>query len=247
MFKTGWAIRASTKSRAKQETWLERRPHAVKTLVYPALLRASCIILLTLLALPSGLSARADVADERWQADSVAWHWGRDRQIDLIDTKIDVRLDPAVMQVQGSVTLTFVPILPRLERLHLDSERLTIDSVKSAKGTSLPFALGEHGFDVTFRTPLNPPATTWVRVHYHGEPTMGLYFILSVREDPEKMPMIWSQGEEEENRYWFPGYDYPDDKATAAISVTTPRPHVVISNGAMVRLDENPDGTRTFN
>jgi aminopeptidase N len=76
---------------------------------------------------------------------------------------------------------------------------------------------------------------------------MGLYFILSVREDPEKMPMIWSQGEEEENRYWFPGYDYPDDKATAAISVTTPRPHVVISNGAMVRLDENPNGTRTFN
>ena len=191
--------------------------------------------------------ARADVADERWQADTTAWHWGRDRQIDLIDTKIDVRLDPAFVQVRGSVTLTFVPILPRLERLRLDSERLIIDSVQDAHGARLHFDMQEHGLEVAFPQSLNPPETTWIRLHYHGEPTMGLYFIPSVKEDPEKMPMIWSQGEEEDNRFWFPGYDYPDDKATAAISVTTPTPNVVISNGAMVRLDEHPDGTRTFN
>ncbi|MBI5869084.1 MAG: HEAT repeat domain-containing protein [candidate division Zixibacteria bacterium] len=194
-----------------------------------------------------GSRAHADVADARWAADSVAWHWGRDRQVDVIDTRIDVELDPLIVRVAGSVTLTFAPILPRLERLRLDSERLTIDSIKDANGASLTFTVPGHGLEVTFAKPVSPPETTWIQIYYHGEPEMGLYYIPSVKEDPEKMPMIWSQGEEEDNRYWFPGYDYPDDKATAAISVTTPRPNVVVSNGAMVRLDEHPDGSRTFN
>lgn len=230
----------------------EVRLHCPVICASSVLIRVRGIALLTCLLLvwicwAQSASARADVADSRWQPDSAAWHWGRDRQIDVIDTRIDVRLDPTVVKVAGSVTLTFAPILPRLEKLRLDSERLSIDSVQDAKGTNLQFAALEHGLEVSLAKSASPPETTWIRIYYHGEPEMGLYFIPSVKEDPEKMPMIWSQGEEEDNRYWFPGYDYPDDKATAAISVTTPRPNVVISNGAMVRLDEHADGSRTFN
>lgn len=191
-------------------------------------------------------SARADVADDRWQPDSSAWHWGRDHQIDLIDTRLDLRLDPAVVRVEGSVTLTFTPVVPKLQRLHLDAERLTITVVKDATGHDLTFTGGDNGLDVEFNPPLSPPETTWIRIEYRGEPAMGLYFIPSVKEDPEKAPIIWSQGEEEDNRYWFPGYDYPDDKGTAQINITTPQPYVVVSNGALARQDDNPDGTRTF-
>ncbi|MBI3873347.1 MAG: M1 family metallopeptidase [candidate division Zixibacteria bacterium] len=188
----------------------------------------------------------SDVADDQWQPDSAQWHWGRDRQIDLIDTKVDVRLDPAVVRVAGTVTLTFAPILPDLRTVHLDAERLTITQVRDHAGRPIPFTMTDAGFDVEFASPPSTADTTSIQIDYQGEPMMGLYFIPSVPQNPDKSPMIWSQGESEENRFWFPGYDYPNDKATAAVNVTTPRPNVAVANGRMVGLNDNPDGTRTF-
>lgn len=190
--------------------------------------------------------AFADVAEKSWQPDSAQWHWGRDRQIDLLHTHIDVTLDPAVGRVGGAVTLTFTPVVPSLRHLDLDAARLSIESVKDNSGRELEFRVEELGFTVDLGRTIHPTDTATVTIAYHGAPTMGLYFIPSVPQDPDKVPMIWSQGEAEENRYWFPGYDHPNDKGTTSMSVRTPRPNVVISNGNMEKLDENSDGTRTF-
>lgn len=188
----------------------------------------------------------ADVAEKNWQPDSAQWHWGRDRQIDLLHTHIDIALDPAVVRVAGEVTLRFTPIVPALEHLDLDAAQLTIEAVKNSDGKPLRFAVEDQGFTVDFKPPVPAGDTTSITITYHGTPTMGLYFIPSVPEDPDKVPMIWSQGEAEENRYWFPGYDYPNDKGTSSVSIRTPRPNVVVSNGKLDRLEEHNDGSRTF-
>lgn len=199
----------------------------------------------TLLSMATN-TAHADVAEKSWQPDSAQWHWGRDRQFDLLHTHINVALDPTVHHVSGEVTIRFTPIVPSLQRVELDAAQLTIETVKDQSGRTLPFHVEDQGFTVELAQALKPGDTSSLTVAYHGSPTMGLYFIPSVPEDPDKVPMIWSQGEAEENRYWFPGYDYPNDKGTTSMSVRTPRPNSVISNGKMVKLDENPDGTRTF-
>jgi aminopeptidase N len=191
-------------------------------------------------------NAHADVAVKSWQPDSAQWHWGRDRQIDLLHTDIDIALDPAVVRVAGEVTVTFSPIVPELRHLDLDAARLAIESVRDEAGHNLEFTVEESGFTIDLGRAVLAGDTSSVTIVYSGEPTMGLYFIPSVPEDPDKIPMIWSQGEAEENRYWFPGYDYPNDKGTTSLSVRTPRPNVVVSNGRLVSLEENSDGTRTF-
>jgi aminopeptidase N len=201
---------------------------------------------LTATFIVSASAASADVADSNWQADTTAWHWGRDRQVDMINTAIDVRLDPSVVHVDGAVTLTFAAIAPGVQQLKLDAERLSIDAVTDARGHALDFSADDHGLTVNFPVPLRSNDTTSIRVAYHGTPELGLYFIPSVPQDPDKVPMIWSQGQPEENRYWFPGYDYPNDRATSSVTVRTPRPNIVVSNGRMVKQEENSDGTRTF-
>lgn len=206
--------------------------------------RASFSALLILALGPS--LANADVAVKSWQPDSAQWHWGRDRQIDLLHTHIEVALDPAIVKVAGEVTITFSPIVPALRHLELDAARLTIESVEDDAGRKLDFTVEESGFTVDLGRDLPAGDTSSVTIAYSGSPTMGLYFIPWVPQDPDKIPMIWSQGEAEENRYWFPGYDYPNDKGTTSMSVKTPRPNVVVSNGRMIKLDENSDGTRTF-
>lgn len=206
-------------------------------------LTAACCVMAFL---ASSGTAFADVAEKSWQPDSAQWHWGRNRQIDLLHTHIDVALDPAVVRVAGEVTVRFVPIAHSLQFLELDAAQLSIDGVRDETGRVLPFTVEDQGFTVDLGRRLSAGDTASVSIAYHGSPTMGLYFIPSVSEDPDKVPMIWSQGEAEENRYWFPGYDYPNDKGTTSMSVRTPRPNSVLSNGRMVKLDENSDGTRTF-
>ena len=42
----------------------------------------------------------------------------------------------------------------------------------------------------------------------------GIRFIKPTADDPNKPRQIWSQGESEFNRYWFPSYDTPNDFRT---------------------------------
>ncbi|HLA94312.1 MAG TPA: M1 family aminopeptidase, partial [Pyrinomonadaceae bacterium] len=65
-------------------------------------------------------------------------------------------------------------------------------------------------------------------------------------DEPNKPKQIWSQGETEFNRYWFPSYDTPNDFRTTELKATVAKPFTVVSNGKLVSTTENTDGTRTF-
>src|ERR1019366_2167283 len=57
--------------------------------------------------------------------------------------------------------------------------------------------------------------TVKVHVVYDGQPQAGLYLVPAARAFPAHTNVIYSQGEMEDNRYWLPTWDYPDDKATS--------------------------------
>ncbi|HEX8637758.1 MAG TPA: M1 family aminopeptidase, partial [Pyrinomonadaceae bacterium] len=65
-------------------------------------------------------------------------------------------------------------------------------------------------------------------------------------DKPDYPRQIWSQGESEYNRYWFPSFDHPSDFRTSELRATVEKPLTVISNGKLVSTKENSDGTRTF-
>jgi len=75
---------------------------------------------------------------------------------------------------------------------------------------------------------------------------MGLYFVGPDEGYPDKPRQIWSQGEAEFNRHWFPSWDYPNDRATTELAATVAQPFEVVSNGRLVGIDELADGRRTF-
>src|SRR5688500_17849928 len=62
----------------------------------------------------------------------------------------------------------------------------------------------------------------------------------------ERDAQIWTQGEPEEARHWFPSYDFPDDKATSEKIITVAKGETVIANGELVERAENADGTTRF-
>jgi len=79
-------------------------------------------------------------------------------------------------------------------------------------------------------------------------PKKGVYFVdaASGNEGTKHSSQIWSQGEPDEARHWFPSFDFPSDKATTEEYITANKGETVIGNGEFVGKASNPDGTETW-
>ena len=76
------------------------------------------------------------------------------------------------------------------------------------------------------------------------KPERGLYFIGPDEHYPNKPTQVWTQGEDEDSRYWFPCFDYPGQLATSEIRVRVPKQYLAIANGELLStVVEGEDAT----
>ena len=73
------------------------------------------------------------------------------------------------------------------------------------------------------------------------KPQRGIYFIQPDKHYPNKPTQVWTQGEDEDSRYWFPCFDYPGQLSTSEIRVRVPKPLMAISNGELIDTTEDGD------
>ncbi|HXI21745.1 MAG TPA: M1 family aminopeptidase, partial [Gemmatimonadales bacterium] len=85
-------------------------------------------------------------------------------------------------------------------------------------------------------------------VDYHAriDNGRGLTYIEADSVPSPRPRQIWSQGEDHNNHFWFPTYDFPNDKATWELIATVPRGFTAVSNGRLVSERAGPGGGRTF-
>ncbi|MEM0152323.1 MAG: M1 family aminopeptidase [Thermoplasmata archaeon] len=82
-----------------------------------------------------------------------------------------------------------------------------------------------------------------IKIKYSTKPRRGIFFIGPDEYYPEKPVQLWSQGEDEDTRYWLPCYDYPNERTTTEIKIVLPEGFNSISNGILIK-DEKIDGNR---
>jgi len=189
-------------------------------------------------------------------------NWIRSRAIDVKHVSIDLRFDWEKEQAYGSTIVTLAPFR-NTNKITLDAAMMEIKSVSLADGTPLQFKYkggdtndnleinldriyksGEDvGVKIVYRTSYVNEADENTAIGSFGR---GLRFIKPTEDEPNKPMQIWSQGETEFNRYWFPSYDSPNDFRTSELRATVDKKYTVVSNGTLVSTNENSDGTRTF-
>lgn len=189
-------------------------------------------------------------------------NWIRSRKIDVKNILIDLRFDWQKQQALGVSTITLAPFNDS-DKIALDAASMSINSVTLADGRPLKFnykggndddnleisldRVYRGGEDVTVKVDY---ATNYVNKADQdtaiGSFGRGLRFILPTKDEPNKPRQIWSQGESEFNRYWFPSYDSPNDFRTTELRATVQKPFYVVSNGKLIETKDNPDGSRTF-
>ncbi len=166
-----------------------------------------------------------------------------DRVCDVEHIRVEVALDFERAQVAGTCTLTLAPLNDGDTRLLLDAVEMEIASVAvdgkphdfGYDGRQLAVALGERTAGERLE----------LAVRYRCTPRRGLYFIRPDRYYPERPTQAWSQGQDEDNRCWFPCFDHPNEKSTSEVIATVPEKMTVVSNGKLVEIADGA-GVRTF-
>lgn len=112
-------------------------------------------------------------------------------------------------------------------------------------GVQVKFTNANDVLSVHLPTETKTGAQLAIRTLYTAQPTNGFYFVPTKRAYPAHTPMVYTQGEGEDNHYWLPTYDLPDDKATTESYITVPETWTAIANGALVGVKNNGK-THTF-
>ncbi|MBI3097558.1 MAG: HEAT repeat domain-containing protein [Planctomycetes bacterium] len=86
-----------------------------------------------------------------------------------------------------------------------------------------------------------PQDTLTVSVAWSATPRKGLYFVGPNPAYPDKPVLAWTQGEPEDNHYWVPCYDYPNDRATSETLITVPEGYRAVSNGKFIGSTSDPN------
>ncbi len=171
----------------------------------------------------------------------------RSRTYDVVHYKLSLAFQEEEGRVLGTAEITLTPLRTSLDSIVLDAGALSVDAVTSSEGHNLPYAVTPASLTIRLPAEHTYGDTFTVSIRYSCKPTKGLYFIRPDSTGPDRHSQIWTQGQDMDNRYWFPCYDYPNDKATSEVIATVRDEYVLVSNGRLVEVIEHPaDRTRTY-
>jgi len=148
------------------------------------------------------------------------------------NTILRVHFDVAKGIVYGEATDVVHAKADGLTTLPFDSVGLTYSSV-TVNGAPAIYRVADDHLYVDLAQPAKAGDRFAVVATYTTTPTRGIYFIRPDKYYPKMQPEIWSQGETEDNRRWFPTWDEPNEKTPVEEIVTVPAGWTVIANGAL--------------
>jgi aminopeptidase N len=147
--------------------------------------------------------------------------------------------------IRGEVSQNISALRDDVTELKLDSVGLTIQKV-SLDGKPANFSTTPDKLFVSLVHPAKRGEQHELFIKYEGRPKKGLYFILPDGNYPRQPQEIWTQGEAEDTRNYIPLYDYPNNRMTSEMLLTVPGSWVTISNGKLVGVKAETDGTKTW-
>jgi aminopeptidase N len=201
------------------------------------------LVFLAAVSMPAALVAQSNA--ERMAND----RYTRSHDYDLIHQRIEVSsFNWDSTSFDGRVVTTLIARRPGLDSVVLDAgEKLVLKAVTGSAGATLRTARHGDTLVVFLPRPIGLGDTARLTITYHGVVTngRGLTFI-NPEGRPHRPQQIWSQGEDHDNHYWFPTYDFPNDKMTWDLVATVPKGMTAVSNGRLVSEAPARDGSRTF-
>jgi aminopeptidase N len=171
--------------------------------------------------------------------------YARSRDYDLQHSKIALRFDLDQKKVLGDVTHSLSILRDGATKIAFDSVGLTIQSVTLNKAPA-KFETTADKLIIPLPAAVKAGEKFDVAIRYEGKPAKGMYFILPDKDYPDRPKQIWTQGEEEDTRYYLPTYDYPNDRLITETILTVPASWITVSNGKLISVTDSGKGLKTW-
>ncbi len=175
-------------------------------------------------------------------------HHAPDRDFHLIHYTLRLSFDAPNKTVFGKEAITLTPFHSGIDSIVLDAAKMDIHSIRLLPDKNLNFSKKPQKLIIKLNKSYSSKDTLTLATDYTVKnPKKGLFFILPQKGSDKKHFEIYSQGEMEDNHYWFPCWDFPNDRGTSEVFITTKMPNIAISNGKLIGVTTNKkDSTRTF-
>lgn len=165
-------------------------------------------------------------------------------QFDVIYYEIDLAINPETEIIDGSVYVQAISEIDGLSQLTLDFySNMTVTSVT---GNAASFTHANNLLVIDLDRNYNQGETVSATAFYNGHPATSTGFEPMVYDHSHGTVIISSESCPYYARCWWPCKDRPDDKPQSMdIKITVPTNLTVGSNGALIEVIDNGDGTRT--
>ncbi|ARV57661.1 aminopeptidase [Nostocales cyanobacterium HT-58-2] len=165
-------------------------------------------------------------------------HYNPDRPGQVEHIFLDLNLDIANRRYHGSCNITLTPIRNGIDRLNLDAVNLNVESVQ-VDGKAQNFDHDGQKLSIQLDPLTQVGKRIVIAIAYSvDKPQRGIYFIQPDKHYPKKPSQVWTQGEDEDSRFWFPCFDYPGQLSTSEIRIRVPKHLIAISNGQLIATEE---------
>jgi aminopeptidase N len=185
--------------------------------------------------------------------------YGQD--IDVKHLSLSLQFDWQKKQALGNAEITLL-LLVESNKIYLDAGELSIQSI-SLNNQKLKYDYDSQGLDNNLQIFLDRKYKTneiiTLKIDYHtnhenkadpnaiwGSFGKGLRFQQPTSTTPNKRKQIWSSGEPNNNKYWFPCNEDITDIHTTEVKATVEKPLMVISNGNLIEINDHKNNTRTY-
>lgn len=170
-----------------------------------------------------------------------------DQNFDTHHIRLEIDLDVPKKIVRGKCTLVLEVINDGAKEIRLDAVKMKILGASLSSGEKLKTNYNGEKLIVKFPKAFRQGDRVSVDIQYQlSNPIAGVYFIGPDKFYPKKPVQVWTHGEAEESRCWFPCFDAPHDKATTEMIATVPKDFFALSNGALISVKENKNRTKSY-
>ena len=165
---------------------------------------------------------------------------------DVTYYKLDLLIDDTTEIIYGQVEIVAKSTTSGLDSVTVNLfHDMTVDSVKSGD-IHLNYTRDVHSLHIQLERTYDLDEELTMSIFYYGHPTesglMGFSF-----STQGGMPVITTLSEPYSAHTWWPCRDTPSDKADSADINITVRPDLIVaSNGLLIEVVTNPDGTKTY-
>ncbi len=157
-----------------------------------------------------------------------------DVPVDWQELTLLVEIDVANRHVWGTATYEGAVRRAGLQKLRFDAEGPVIQRAYDGHGRQLATDHDGKVLWLDLGEPVQRGDIVRVTMDFDThEPKSGFWFVLPDADHPDRPAHAWTQGQDEDHKFWFPCHDSPNHKVRLHVIATVPDGQVALSNGAL--------------